>query len=397
MTGKKARPAAVRPQKASPPNLKPGGGAPGQTLRPAQLPRQRSDADPRGGRDKSEGSASLKTKKKRGWPIVELAIFLLVIKIAAGAYYYISTTRAVEPTKALSVPSTVTGSTAALFSGASSGGAVARDSVGPKPEVEQAPNSRVDGYLAAAAGAVSPSVAQAAPVAMAASSDVSAVSAGAFMVLGQSASPEAAAKTAPGIPLPPGGDDLLSPSRPTPGPSSQLPAKGADVVPLPPQAVGEGSPQSLKAQQQDLARKEAMLATKEEALGALEKELNKQLAATEASRGEMEAMVRRNEAILEEMKALREKQQKEDEQQKDARIEHLVIAYKGMKPEQAGNLVNSLDDEVAVSILSAMPGRNAGQILAFVNPDKAARLTKAISERRIDPNLLLSDQPDPNL
>ena len=44
--------------------------------------------------------------------------------------------------------------------------------------------------------------------------------------------------------------------------------------------------------------------------------------------------------------------------------------------------MNNLEDDVAVEILSAMPGRNAGQILANVNPEKAARLTKAISERK---------------
>ncbi len=113
----------------------------------------------------------------------------------------------------------------------------------------------------------------------------------------------------------------------------------------------------------------------------------------ETSRSEIQTMTQRNEAILAEQKALREQQQKDDETQRDARIEHLVIAYKGMKAEQAGSLINSMEDDVAVDILSAMPGRNAGLILANVNPEKAARLTKAISEKRIDPNLLLADAP----
>ncbi|MDR1677836.1 MAG: hypothetical protein LBS44_05525, partial [Deltaproteobacteria bacterium] len=76
--------------------------------------------------------------------------------------------------------------------------------------------------------------------------------------------------------------------------------------------------------------------------------------------------------------------------------QHLVTAFKGMKPEQAGVLISSMDDTVAVSILSAMPGSNAGKILAMVNPEKAARLVKSISEQRIDPKALLEASPQMN-
>jgi flagellar motility protein MotE (MotC chaperone) len=44
-----------------------------------------------------------------------------------------------------------------------------------------------------------------------------------------------------------------------------------------------------------------------------------------------------------------------------------------------------------MAILSSMPGSNAGKILAMVNPDKAARLVKGISDQRIDPRVLLEN------
>jgi flagellar motility protein MotE (MotC chaperone) len=136
-----------------------------------------------------------------------------------------------------------------------------------------------------------------------------------------------------------------------------------------------------------------MLNTREEALKALEADVNTKLTASERSKSELNDLIARNQAILNEQKALREQQQKEDEELKDARIQHLVAAFKGMKPEQAGVLVSSMDDTVAVSILSAMPGSNAGKILAQVTPDKAARLIKSISEQRIDPKALLEAAP----
>lgn len=381
--------AAPRTSSSQPPRQGGSGGG--------SAPRQGSVARTAAAAPKSAANTSAKAGKKRGWPIIELVLFLLVVKIAAGAYYILWSPKEDRMTQpAASVADSASTAVARAV-------APQVETVANAPAKEPRPASVVDGYLAAAAEAVSPAVAQAAaPIAVAPASSVSAVSAGAFMVLGQSASPEAAAQSTATIPLPPGGDDLLTPAAQLPATSqgatgsSRPAANNQGVAPLPPDQSA-GTSQSVRAREQELARKEAMLATKEEALSSLESELNRQLAATEASRGEMEAMVRRNEAILTEMKALREQQKSEDELQKDARIEHLVIAYKGMKPEQAGNLVNSLDDDVAVSILSAMPGRNAGLILAYVNPDKAARLTKAISEKRIDPNLLLADQPDQNL
>jgi flagellar motility protein MotE (MotC chaperone) len=140
-----------------------------------------------------------------------------------------------------------------------------------------------------------------------------------------------------------------------------------------------------------LTRRETQLNAREQAIKELEADLNVRIAAAERSKTELKDLVTRNEAILEEQKALSIKQKNEEDALKDARLEHLVLAFKGMKPDQAGQLINSMDDMVAVSILSSMPGSNAGKILAMVQPEKAARLIKSISERRIDPKTILEE------
>lgn len=129
--------------------------------------------------------------------------------------------------------------------------------------------------------------------------------------------------------------------------------------------------QVLHSREKELKRKEERLNERAKALDALEKDLNKRLIELEATRKKLAALIKKNEGLIQEQKII-----------KNARIEHLVSAYKSMKPDKAGALIDSLDDDVAVRILSAMPGRNAGQILAAVNPRKAARLTKAISTMR---------------
>jgi flagellar motility protein MotE (MotC chaperone) len=207
------------------------------------------------------------------------------------------------------------------------------------------------------------------------------------------------------IPLPPGDEDLRQPQRPpstqnarpdgtSPG-TTPAPAQVQGTPQLPPNVASQNNAKSeeLSRREFELNRREAQLNTREEALKTLETDVNSKLLASERSKGELTELVARNQAILDEQKALRAQQQQEDEQLKDARIEHLVTAFKGMKPEQAGVLISSMDDSVAVSILSAMPGSNAGKILAMVTPDKAARLVKSISEQRIDPKALLEAAP----
>lgn len=323
--------------------------------------------------------------KKRGWPILEVVVVLLLIKIAVGGWYL-----AFGP-----------GRNAGLSGDGHLTMGAAQVQVGtpaapePMPVAVPAESSRVDGYLAAAAVAVAPAVAQAASPAVAA---VSPISAGAFMVIGaQAGAPSMAQGGAPdSIPLPPDAD-LLTPAAELPPPVLPNLGGSPSSAPLPPNVSAPTTEalRELRTREQALARREADLSTREEALGALESELRRRMEASESFRAENEALLKRNEAVLTELKALREEQEKDEQLQQDARIQHLVTAFGGMKPEQAGNLVNSLDDDVAVKILATMPGRKAGLILAFVDPVKAARLTKAISDMRLDPNMLLTDNAGP--
>ena len=310
-------------------------------------------------------------KRRRGWPILEAALVLVLIKMAAGSFYIWH-----RPEKAdresLALPSS------AHLSGLTD--------LPSGPFTVPAPEAARPDYLGVALKAAQPAQAQAAPAPVAAG--ISALSAGALMVVGNQSG---AGQAARGIPLPPGEEELLRPV--TQPPQAALPRSGGSANP-PGSAPGADfeSLRSIREREQELARREALLANKAGALGALEAELNTRFQDAEKVKREIEAMLQRNTAILTEQKALAEQQQKEEEAMKDIRLEHLVAAYSGMKPEQAGILVNSMDDDVAVAILSAMPGGKAGRILAMVNPDKAARLTKAISEKRIDPNLLLAEE-----
>ncbi len=132
----------------------------------------------------------------------------------------------------------------------------------------------------------------------------------------------------------------------------------------------------LEGKEINLKEKEQRLKEEEEALQVLKGELKIRLAEVNTKLTELAENKKFLTGLIAEYKQLI-KQQKSLE---DARITHLVKAYSGMRAENAAKLVNSLDEYVAVRILSAMSGRAAGQIMSFVLPTKAARLTKMLSE-----------------
>lgn len=136
-----------------------------------------------------------------------------------------------------------------------------------------------------------------------------------------------------------------------------------------------------------LTSREAMLDEKadrlnqrEKALASIESDLKQRL---ETLTAKLKVLVVQKEALNKKHGKLVAVQQKLLAEQKtleDARITHLVQAYSAMRPEAAATLVDSLEDDVAVKILSVMSGRAAGKIMAAVTPQKAATITKKLSQ-----------------
>ena len=63
------------------------------------------------------------------------------------------------------------------------------------------------------------------------------------------------------------------------------------------------------------------------------------------------------------------------------KLKHLIKAYSAMKPQSAAGLIERLDTEFAVELLSQMKGEEVGQILTHVEKSKAARLIEGIAKR----------------
>ena len=118
--------------------------------------------------------------------------------------------------------------------------------------------------------------------------------------------------------------------------------------------TGEDRDRALNAREQALDRKEAELK-------ALELELDGKLENLKALEVRMQKLIDSAGAIQEEKMA------------------HLVDVYSNMKPKQAAQVLETLEESIAVRILAGMSGRKAGEILSSVRADRAAFLSEALT------------------
>ena len=121
------------------------------------------------------------------------------------------------------------------------------------------------------------------------------------------------------------------------------------------------SREAIQQRQDDLARREQELRT-------LEKSLDTKLEDLRVLEGKIQSML------------------KEADTLKDSKYRHLVDVYSNMKPKQAAQVLETLDEKIAVKILAGMKGRQAGEILGFVIPAKAARLSEALTKMQMSFN-----------
>ncbi|TIH12269.1 hypothetical protein D0S45_18640 [Marinifilum sp. JC120] len=131
--------------------------------------------------------------------------------------------------------------------------------------------------------------------------------------------------------------------------------KAAPKTAAKPSNMPEADWKALKAKEDELARKERSLRT-------LEQNLDKKLA-------ELNSLEKRLKKMIADADVL-----------KDKKIKHLVGVYTAMKAKQAAQVIESLDTNLAVKILSGMRGRSAGAILGFVTPKKAAKLSEELTK-----------------
>ena len=113
----------------------------------------------------------------------------------------------------------------------------------------------------------------------------------------------------------------------------------------------------------DARKKE--LDQKETELGKLEEELQRQ-------REEIEQRLSRLEDVRSKISSKLEDKVKVDAQ----KVETLVSVYANMKPAQAAKVIEGINEDLAVEVLTKMKNKNAAEILNLMDAEKAKKLSE---------------------
>ncbi len=126
----------------------------------------------------------------------------------------------------------------------------------------------------------------------------------------------------------------------------------------------------------DLAKRRDLLDKKEKEIGVREALLS-------AAERELDQKLREMTTLRTEIESLMKKRTEEE----DAKIASLVKIYEGMKPKDAASILNTLDLDVLLVIMTKMSERKSSPIMAEMNPDRARTLTLMMAEQRQKPEL----------
>jgi len=140
---------------------------------------------------------------------------------------------------------------------------------------------------------------------------------------------------------------------------------------LPPGEVERRILERLAQRRASLDIREAALTTREAVIAATEKRLDDRFAAFEIEREKLQSLRDENDASEAE------------------EIKSLVSAYERMKPRDAAEIFNDLDEDILIPVAAGMRTQALAGVLAEMTPDKARILTKLLAERnQIDDALL---------
>ena len=115
---------------------------------------------------------------------------------------------------------------------------------------------------------------------------------------------------------------------------------------------------SLEMKRQQLAEKEAALNAKEEALRKLSASLDARVGELNAARKGLEASL-----------AVKKKQD-------DERYKKMVKIYKGLKPDEAGALLNKLDGKLLIEMLNQMDPKTAVRLIPYIKQPRVLEWTR---------------------
>jgi flagellar motility protein MotE (MotC chaperone) len=151
----------------------------------------------------------------------------------------------------------------------------------------------------------------------------------------------------------------------------------------PPGIPGTTSDQASLLQPEDIRAVMDTLERKRKALQEDEARLKKERTSLDALKQEIEEKIveltelqKKIEDDLNQKAALASQQEKKIDEAELQKIKQLVKVYSSMKPKNAAAIVDKMDMNVVFQVFSNMKGEQVGEILSYVNQERAAKISE---------------------
>ena len=162
--------------------------------------------------------------------------------------------------------------------------------------------------------------------------------------------------------------------------------QSADGAPLPPRGAMNGNDGYLPPLPQGQSAGTLPVPTVQTPQNSYANDPNSK--AQELARQQQDILVLRQQ-MDQRLKDIQETEKKMQDMIREARgienekVHRLVLTYSMMKPKAAAKALESMDERVAIRILSGMSPKQSGEILTYVAPAKTAKFTELITRMRI--------------
>jgi flagellar motility protein MotE (MotC chaperone) len=129
----------------------------------------------------------------------------------------------------------------------------------------------------------------------------------------------------------------------------------------------------IQREREKMIRERQKLENERQHLETVKKEIDQKIVRLTNIQVTVQEKIEQQQSLIKEYKHLQESTM-------DSQFQHLLKIYTSMRSKKSAMLIEKLDMDIAIRLLSKMKGEKVGQILSYVSPEKAAALSEQLAK-----------------
>jgi len=129
----------------------------------------------------------------------------------------------------------------------------------------------------------------------------------------------------------------------------------------------------IQREREKMIRERQKLENERQHLETVKKEIDQKIARLSKIQATVQNKIKKQESLIAEYKSMQQSTM-------DRQFNHLLKIYTSMRSKKSAMLIDKLDMDIAIRLLSKMKGEQVGQILSYVPPEKAAALSEQLAK-----------------